>query len=734
MTNRYRDWFGLVVWFGVLANWAFALWVLFLDPHRLLSALNLGPQASTIWLYNYVILLIILSCFYIPAARDPLRYRANAWLLIVGRLLPSSTFFLGVFIGFMPGGFVLLGIGDGAIGLIELFLLRRIYRTEERVAPKRSLFSRLLAAKFRVINRFISWHKLPTWVAVLNLLAYRDDLRAYNLHDTSTIPAINTIPVPPRDATAGLARMADGTYNDPHSPHMGRAMSRFGRNVPLDQAWPDPEPELLHPSPREVSRKLMTRDVFKPASTLNILAAAWIQFQNHGWFNHIRNPQEHFKIPLQDGDNWHENPMRIERTRRDATRADGPSGQPPTFLNDQTHWWDASQLYGSNVERQKKLRSGIDGKLCLEAHGLLPLEDNPAAPGVDLTGFNDNWWIGLSLLHTLFAHEHNAICDRLKRAYDTWDDERLFATARQINAALIAKIHTVEWTPGILAHPALQIGMNANWWGLVGERLSKLLGRLSDSEAISGIPGSPLDHHGVPFALTEEFAAVYRLHPLIPDQIKLYAAADGSVIDTVTFTEVQGRTTRSVVEKLGMVNLFYSLGVDHPGAITLHNFPASLQHFERIDGSILDVAAIDVMRDRERGVPRYNAFRQALRMPRIDTFEKLTTNRQWAKEIRELYNGDIDKVDLLVGMLAEPLPKGFGFSDTAFRIFILMASRRLKSDRFFTNDYTPEVYTAVGLEWLNTTTMKTILQRHFPELTPAFQHVNNVFAPWTRVQ
>jgi len=37
-------------------------------------------------------------------------------------------------------------------------------------------------------------------------------------------------------------------------------------------------------------------------------------------------------------------------------------------------------------------------------------------------------------------------------------------------------------------------------------------------------------------------------------------------------------------------------------------------------------------------------------------------------------------------MLGEQLLPGFGFSDTAFRIFILMASRRLKSDRFFTND------------------------------------------------
>ena len=50
----------------------------------------------------------------------------------------------------------------------------------------------------------------------------------------------------------------------------------------------------------------------------------------------------------------------------------------------------------------------------------------------------------------------------------------------------------------------------------------------------------------------------------------------------------------------------------------------------------------------------------------------------------------------MIGMYAEQKPKGFGFSDTAFRIFILMASRRLESDRFFTRDYRPEVYTQEG--------------------------------------
>jgi hypothetical protein len=80
----------------------------------------------------------------------------------------------------------------------------------------------------------------------------------------------------------------------------------------------------------------------------------------------------------------------------------------------------------------------------------------------------------------------------------------------------MAKIHTVEWTPAILDHPTLQIGMNANWWGLIGEKLNKLVGRVAKSEVIGGIPGSGVDQDNVPYSLTEEFVSVYRMHPLIP--------------------------------------------------------------------------------------------------------------------------------------------------------------------------------------------------------------------------
>jgi hypothetical protein len=132
-------------------------------------------------------------------------------------------------------------------------------------------------------------------------------------------------------------------------------------------------------------------------------------------------------------------------------------------------------------------------------------------------------------------------------------------------------------------------------------------------------------------------------------------------------------------------------------------------------------------------VPRYNDFRERLRKKRITKFEDLTDDPQLAEEIRDVYDGDIDRVDLQVGMLAEPLPPGFGFSDTAFRIFILMASRRLKSDRFFTNDYSEDVYTPEGLAWVEGNSMVDVLLRHHPELGRALEGCENAFAPWRRL-
>ena len=87
----------------------------------------------------------------------------------------------------------------------------------------------------------------------------------------------------------------------------------------------------------------------------------------------------------------------------------------------------------------------------------------------------------------------------------------------------------------------------------------------------------------------------------------------------------------------------------------------------------------------------------------------------------------------MVGMYAEPKPKGFGFSDTAFRVFVLMASRRLKSDRFFTRDYRPEVYTQAGIDWVEDNTMRTRAPASLPGARARATGVENPFAPWRQI-
>jgi len=592
------------------------------------------------------------------------------------------------------------------------------------------------------VNRRMQWHQLPWPVEVpaplqltslafqlANLALLRDELRKYNLYDSPrALPDVDPVSDPPPEAIR--ARQPDGRWNDLSDPLMGSMGSPFGRNVPPSMTVPDTK-RMLDPNPRDISNKLLARDVFKPAHIINTLAAAWLQFENHNWFFHGRgDPEDTIEIPLRPDDDWPENPMHIRRTPVPAAQPK-PHDRAPSYANYETHWWDATQIYGSGAQRQAELRTFTDGKL--KVQGGTRLSTRPDVPGVDLTGMHENWWTGIALFHTLFTLEHNAICDALKKEYPRFDDQRLYELAWLVNSAVIAKIHTVEWTTTVLRHPGLQAAMNANWWGAAGEAVKRRIGRLGSGEVISGIIGSQTDHHGVPFSLTEEFVSVYRMHPLIPDDWTFFSMDDDRLLEERTFTEIQGRDTREFMDRIGLRDLWYSFGLASAGRVCLHNYPNSLRRFTRIDGELNDLASLDILRDRERGVPRYNDFREALRMPRIRSFKELTPNRAWAAEIAELYHGNIDLVDPMVGMYSEAPPLGYGFSDTAFRVFILMASRRLKSDRFFTTYFTPDVYTKLGYDWVQKTTLKDVLLRHHPDLAPALESVELPFAPWPQV-
>ena len=430
--------------------------------------------------------------------------------------------------------------------------------------------------------------------------------------------------------------------------------------------------------------------------------------------------------------------------------------------------------------------------------------------------------------------------------YSQVTDEELFQIARLVVAAQIAKIHTIEWTTQLLYGEPLYRGLNANWNGLFEqyETLSKILaevvrrkGQSTDEDKTgqwysilaagpgivgvgSRIPGpggdqwdltnpdhvnGGVNHFGSPFNFPEEFVTVYRLHPLLPDLIEMRDlesdpnAVAGTMPVVATF---RGAATAATTEH-GMANLGVSMGRQRLGLLTLGNHPQFTQnipmpHLGTPTGTV-DIAALDILRDREHGIPRFNEFRRQIGLKQLTSFDDFVDTRlpegsaerrrQEAAvvKLRDVYGqhrcdaskiitdaqvnqdgtpindclghadgsmvDNIEDVDMVVGMLAEfRRPHGFAISETQFQIFILNASRRLFSDRFFTSSFRPEFYTHLGIDWVNdngpngpvyekgepnghkqlVSPLKSVMLRNVPELAGELDGVVNVFDPWAR--
>jgi hypothetical protein len=157
----------------------------------------------------------------------------------------------------------------------------------------------------------------------------------------------------------------------------------------------------------------------------------------------------------------------------------------------------------------------------------------------------------------------------------------------------------------------------------------------------------------------------------------------------------------------------------------------------------LDMAVVDIMRDRERGVPRYNNFRRAIGLKPLKTWDDFISKKATGAELKrqqavvstmkDVYKNDLEAVDFVVGCLAEGVrPPGFAFGETQFQIFIAMASRRLFSDRFYTESYTPEFYTQWGIDHVDNNNFYHMVVRHFPRLARFMDdsHKENAFKPW----
>jgi hypothetical protein len=689
----------------------------------------------------------------------------------------------------------------------------------------------------------------------------------------------------------------------------------------------------LHPDPQLISRALLRRPQSKPdlcqngrglpgesvdancdytkAPFFNVLAAYWIQFMTHDWFSHLdegHNAPEMMPVGC-------DSPAAVALGCRPGDRMDrayiAEDADPATFThggktylsraykttrNTVTAWWDASQIYGYDERSRQRVKRDPNDRARLhllpvgsragagERQGYLPVLEasdpmNPQWVGQEATAFPDNWTIGLSFYHNVFAREHNLFVDAFRKqaAAKPGDDsglrnparpdaviackdvtaDELFEAGRLVVSAMIAKIHTTEWTPQLLYDEPLFIGMNANWNGLfhghdrVQAALAKIVvnkfGKSTDAKVAgqwysvlasgAGIFGlgsivyrddaifarydpkktniwslknpahvnGGINHFGSPFNFPEEFVTVYRLHPLVPDLIE-YRQWDGdanAIRNKVPVVETfRGKATGAMRDR-GLANWALSLGRQRLGALTLQNQPQFLQDLElprlKTATGKIDVAALDLIRDRERGVPRFNEFRRQYGLKQLTSFDDFIDPRlakgspQRAEQekvvglLREIYgqhrcdaskpitaaqrnddgtpindclgrpNGsmvdNVEDVDTVVGWLAEfHRPHGFAISETQFQVFILNASRRLFSDRFFTSSFRPEFYTHLGVDWVShngpggkmmekgrpngheveVAPLKRVLQRTMPELEPELAPVVNAFDPWAR--
>lgn len=615
--------------------------------------------------------------------------------------------------------------------LISSVFLKFIHKDFHEVYSRMPVLDRIILLIVHAVDKMVPWHKLPVFLGMAYLGLRRHLHQEYNLIN------VGQTPVGTRFNPADYPyRTADGKFNDPFNEGVGSQYSFIGRNCPpVDQ-----KTKLLKPDPMVVATKLLARrKLIDTGKQFNMIAASWIQFMIHDWVDHLEETNQiELVAPKEVANECPLSSFRFFKTKEVPT---GFFEIKTGSLNSRTPWWDSSAIYGSNSKAMDRVRTYKDGKLKLSEETGLLLQDQD---GLAISGDVRNSWVGVSALQALFIKEHNAVCDALKKEYDDLEDEDLYRHARLVTSAVIAKIHTIDWTVELLKTDTLLAGMRTNWYGILGKKFKDSFGHVGSS-ILGGLVGMKKpQNHGVPYSITEDFTSVYRMHSLLPDQLELrdIDVVPGTnkslpLIEEVSFGKLLGPKGEQTMSHIGFTKLMVSMGHQASGALELMNYPLWLRDlvphdpngYDRPDH--IDLAALEIYRDRERNVARYNEFRRSMFMIPIKKWEDLTDDKEAIEALEDVYGGNVDELDLLVGLMAEKKIKGFAISETAFNIFVLMATRRLEADRFFTSDFNEMTYTKKGLEWVNTTeSLKDVFDRHYPEMTDRWMNSESAFSVW----
>ncbi|XP_065318868.1 peroxidasin homolog pxn-2-like [Gordionus sp. m RMFG-2023] len=215
---------------------------------------------------------------------------------------------------------------------------------------------------------------------------------------------------------------------------------------------------------------------------------------------------------------------------------------------------------------------------------------------------NEN--IGLTILQTIFAREHNRIADHLNKLNRQWSDETIYQETRKIIGAFIQHIQFNEFLPIIVGQDIM------NDFGLTLNSCGYFAGYDSEIEAT---------------VHTEFSTAAYRFgHSLIPMQLNFLDDSFTPLAEPLLLRDAM--LNPLLLYQFSDFNVFDSLlrslifdnaqKLDQiiTGEVRNHLFELAKAKFG------MDLPALNTMRGRDHGIPGYIQYRKACGLSPVNSF------------------------------------------------------------------------------------------------------------------
>ena len=274
------------------------------------------------------------------------------------------------------------------------------------------------------------------------------------------------------------------------------------------------------------------------------------------------------------------------------------------------------------------------------------------------------------MLNTVFLREHNRNAGMLETANPSWDDERVFQTARNINMVLLIKLVVEEYINHITPyHFQITADPSACWHATWNK----------------------------PNWIPIEFNLLYRWHSLAPSHFEI----DGRQVPGTDVIYDNSHLT-----KIGLGKAMESASGQLAWNMGLMNTPAFL----------LDVEILSVEQGRKNRIGSYNDYREAFGFPRVARFEQITGNPARVEMLRDLYK-NVENVEFFVGLFAEDVRPRSAVPSLIGRMVGLDAfTLALPNPLLSEHVYNEKTFTPEGMKVITSTKrLQDILNRNSPD-------------------